>query len=505
MYEWYRRSKICLAYLADVHFVWSGDHGAWFYNLVKSSAWFTRGWTLQELIAPGSVEFYSAEWKYLNTRNREAVAIRNITGISSKVLVTGDLHDSSVAQRMSWAAKRRTTRAEDMAYCLFGLLDINMPLLYGEGGRKAFLRLQDEIIKTIDDPTIFAWKADQPSHHSYRSLFAASPAEFSDSGHFIPRDKAHIPFSNINRGLQITLPAFHAADEDEIFAILDCESLRLPDRFATLRPRLHILTIPGTNQSVRIDSHQLPMSDISSEAVVTQDLYFPSKIKLPKSHISPRSKGLIIRRLSSQKFYYFFVHEDRAGYGSEETETIAVPFPQGEVGQPHKTLVIFTIDSARSSPDHSRNRYNFLEISFYAQEVIQELPNKPTFIYPAGFIGLKWYQSPSPRGLQLIHFLDSSKNILEGSKEVEGIEGIGIQLSSSIKDDDVWVVVDFVDTSVASVTTPGAIIESDSSSASSMPSTDTFPPVTTTQNILPLNQLRISPVFNHFEQELHLK
>jgi hypothetical protein len=122
---------------------------------------------------------------------------------------------------MSWAAKRRTTRAEDIAYCLFGLFDINMALLYGEGGRKAFLRLQEEIIKTVDDPTIFAWTANQPSPYSYQSLFAASPAEFSDSGYFIPRDDVHIPFVNTNRGLQINLPVIHAVQQGEILASLD--------------------------------------------------------------------------------------------------------------------------------------------------------------------------------------------------------------------------------------------------------------------------------------------
>jgi hypothetical protein len=192
MYEWYRRSKICFAYLADVHAVEAKVcNDMWFYNMVKGSAWFTRGWTLQELIAPGFVEFYSVEWRSLGTRNQKYLDIQHITRISRRVLVTADPRDSSVAQRMSWAVKRRTTRAEDMAYCLFGLFNINTPLLYGEGGRKAFLRLQDEIIKTIDDPTIFAWKANQPSPHSYQSLFAASPAEFSDSGYFIPRDDAH--------------------------------------------------------------------------------------------------------------------------------------------------------------------------------------------------------------------------------------------------------------------------------------------------------------------------
>lgn len=114
--------------------------------------------------------------------------------------------------------------------------------------------------------------------------------------------------------------------------------------------------------------------------------------------------------------------------------------------QPHRTWVIFAIDGVGYSPDCYDNCYNYLEISFYAQAFIQELPNKPFVTYPPGFIGLNWYQSlPSDRP-ETIDLLDFPNTIPEGFKAVEGIEFIGIQLSSSIKDDEVWVVVDFVDT-----------------------------------------------------------
>lgn len=148
MYNWYRNAKYCYVYLHDV------DQE----NPTKSfqkSKWFTRGWTLQELLAPRIVLFFDRKWQFLGNRKSLAEDISQITGIDLEALQTGDLRKYSVAQKMSWAAKRRTTRPEDTAYCLIGLFNVKMPLLYREGER-AFLRLQKEIIKKDDDQSIFA-------------------------------------------------------------------------------------------------------------------------------------------------------------------------------------------------------------------------------------------------------------------------------------------------------------------------------------------------------------
>src|SRR5271168_851945 len=107
--------------------------------------------------------------------------ISEITGIPTNILLGGDVEGASVAQRMSWASKRKTTRVEDLAYCLMGMFGINMPLLYGEGER-AFIRLQEEIIKVSDDHSLFAWK----SFANHDGLLASSPAAFLDSGNIIP-------------------------------------------------------------------------------------------------------------------------------------------------------------------------------------------------------------------------------------------------------------------------------------------------------------------------------
>src|SRR5436190_6493763 len=139
MFEWYRRSVVCYAYLEDVDL-----DGSNFAN----AKWFTRGWTLQELVAPHKVVFYSRYWTTLGDKRNLSSKISQITGIDKLILEHDkDLQDVSVARRMSWASRRSTTRIEDEAYCLLGIFNVNMPLLYGEGDR-AFLRLQEEIVKS---------------------------------------------------------------------------------------------------------------------------------------------------------------------------------------------------------------------------------------------------------------------------------------------------------------------------------------------------------------------
>ena len=168
------------------------------------SRWFTRGWTLQELIAPSNVVFYNSLWKTLGTKETLQDVITSITGIHPKFLLGADLETASVAKKMSWAAKRNTTRVEDVAYALLGLFDINMPLLYGEGS-KAFRRLQEEILKLYpEDQSLYAW-GDIVETCSYEvqygerilrrqlqpvgpllGLLADSPSVFKNSGSFAP-------------------------------------------------------------------------------------------------------------------------------------------------------------------------------------------------------------------------------------------------------------------------------------------------------------------------------
>ncbi|KAI0140473.1 HET-domain-containing protein [Xylariaceae sp. FL1272] len=144
---------------------------------LKQCRWFSRGWTLQELVAPRKVEFLDKNWDYFGSKAEIAPVLSYITGINTAVLRGSSLNDVLVGRRMSWAANRQTRRVEDMAYCLLGLFDINMPLLYGEG-EKAFTRLQEEIIRSSNDLSIFAWTAPLSDKRQFRSLWASSPHEF---------------------------------------------------------------------------------------------------------------------------------------------------------------------------------------------------------------------------------------------------------------------------------------------------------------------------------------
>ncbi|KAL8382912.1 hypothetical protein RB595_006607 [Gaeumannomyces hyphopodioides] len=188
MFLWYKEAAVCYAYIEDMPAPTSRvltrdqivDH-------LKRSRWFSRGWTLQELLAPATVIFYDSAWRNVGTKSGFAHDIAAFTKIHLPALLgTQELSAFTVAQRMSWAAGRKTTRIEDRAYSLFGLFDVNLPPLYGERD-KAFLRLQQEIIKHSPDLSILCWDSlpqygplvqPQPPY----SLFAASPDDFEHCG-----------------------------------------------------------------------------------------------------------------------------------------------------------------------------------------------------------------------------------------------------------------------------------------------------------------------------------
>lgn len=205
MFQWYRNAAVCYAFLADVGS--DEDPGAPD-SQFRHSRWFTRGWTLQELIAPRAVFFYSKEWEMLGGKDSLARVIQEITGIDAAILVhVQQLSSVSVARRMSWAAKRTTTRKEDEAYALMGIFAINMPTIYGEG-RLAFVRLQEEILKVIPDQSIFAWENgggawvtdfNHKKDEYPRTLLAASPADFIHSGCIRSVDAAYMISQHIVR------------------------------------------------------------------------------------------------------------------------------------------------------------------------------------------------------------------------------------------------------------------------------------------------------------------
>lgn len=250
MFQWYGDAKLCIAYLSDVH------PGAASKDDLKSSRWFKRGWTLQELIAPAVLVFFDAHWNQIASKKELKTTIHAITGIPSILMerdpfetILDDLRellgDYSVAQKFSWASNRITTRPEDLAYCLLGLFDINMPLLYGEGQKKAFRRLQEEIIRSTDDDSIFAWTAHNMTEAS--GLLAETPTVFGnlDSDFTATKRKYVFRRSNMgtimsNRGLTVNLsltPLPGDTSGSLFVAFLDCD-VRIIDSTTTLSPAI---------------------------------------------------------------------------------------------------------------------------------------------------------------------------------------------------------------------------------------------------------------------------
>ncbi|PMD24631.1 HET-domain-containing protein [Hyaloscypha hepaticicola] len=248
MFNWYRDSEVCYAYLSDVVSIQEEALG------FGTSKWFTRGWTLQELLAPKKLGFFNQVWKQLGTRNDLWHLVSKATGIKDET----SWEMASVAQKMSWASKRETTRIEDRAYSLMGLFGVNMPPLYGEG-ENAFIRLQLEILRTSDDESIFAWRDEK---NVSGGLLTRSPAAFQFSGDIVRVEDFQYekpPYSMTNKGLRMEvplLPAWHLQvsprDADDAYlAPIECRS---DDNASTIA--LLLRCIKG-NQFRRIASGEL--------------------------------------------------------------------------------------------------------------------------------------------------------------------------------------------------------------------------------------------------------
>ncbi|KAK4647377.1 uncharacterized protein QC761_0000330 [Podospora bellae-mahoneyi] len=186
MYAWYAATKVCFVYLSDLDPV---SAHAQQQDLLEAALpkcrWFTRGWTLQELIAPEHVIFFDKGWNKVGTKASLSGLLSGITGIPEELLRgKRKLEQYSVAQRLSWASKRETTKLEDMTYCLLGIFRANMSLLYGEGGEKAFYRLQEAILEgTEADRSLFLW-TDKDADRSvpWAPVLATSPRFFASAG-----------------------------------------------------------------------------------------------------------------------------------------------------------------------------------------------------------------------------------------------------------------------------------------------------------------------------------
>jgi hypothetical protein len=210
MYQWYQDSSMCLVYLEDMDYK-ASEHGDMCEKL-KACRWNSRGWTLQELIAPRTILFFDRQWNFIAEKKDLLSELHQATGISRWVLERRELDKISVAQKMSWAANRATTRIEDRAYSLLGILGVHMVMLYGEG-ENAFLRLQKEILRTTPDDSIFAWEPEESDYSTCRGLLARSPDEFQACRNNFPDEPHYTSTSNLGIRLDIQVEPLQQTED----------------------------------------------------------------------------------------------------------------------------------------------------------------------------------------------------------------------------------------------------------------------------------------------------
>lgn len=144
MFRWYENAARCYVYLTNVSSANESDSD--WHSAFRSSRWHSRGWTLQELIAPTDLDFYSRESQHLGSRKSLVTMLVDITGVSAGALQGETLANFSVEEKEAWAITRTTTVEEDMVYSLLGIFDVTMPLIYGEGKERARRRLRHELL-----------------------------------------------------------------------------------------------------------------------------------------------------------------------------------------------------------------------------------------------------------------------------------------------------------------------------------------------------------------------
>lgn len=306
MYSWYHRAAVCYAYLPDVQH--GGQRGA--YRMWKDdfaeSRWFSRGWTLQELIAPRKLLFFGAGWKSLGTKASLVRTIVKATGIDRRTLLDpSQIRRIPAARRMCWAIRRSTTKPEDIAYSLMGLFGVAMPILYGEGAEASFTRLQTEIIKRTPDQSLFAWgilgQEDAPVHHHTKleefdddaqtgtlPILARSPRDFAGMERVVlatptvPRDVEG--YEMTHRGLKMKVKLVqvgkgkHASAQRYYIASLDCRH-EFEDPIDRLGIFLAETEVPNVLVRTRTRKHtRVSGEDLESEGCKERWVYISNEV-----------------------------------------------------------------------------------------------------------------------------------------------------------------------------------------------------------------------------------
>lgn len=333
MFRYYKRASVCYAYLADVP---SSDIPQESQSKFRSSRWFRSGWTLQELLAPESLQFYDSEWGSLGNKGGMSTIIGDITGIPQKILRgIVELDTASVAQRMSWISQRDTKRKEDLAYSLLGIFDVTMPILYGEGGDQAFFRLQDQIMKKTRDDSILAWGLSDGQQSISDSgkvtpgrILAAAPSAFANSGHIISRDQptaSRDPFEISGGSLRLYLPLL-TTPAGNVIGLLNCG----PEHDTK-----QVVGIPLAKVMSALPNEYLrPEGCYSASRRITEPSAPPTLIHI-MNHIQSRNTT------HQNKQYWLYNDHELA----KSNLKLADVTPQS-CWRPHKSMMITTISSS---------------------------------------------------------------------------------------------------------------------------------------------------------------
>jgi len=287
MYKWYQKASLCVAYLFDY------VHG---HDELANSSWFTRCWTLQELIAPRRVEFYDQNWKFFGSKNRLCEQIATITWIGVEVLRcrADPTTACTVAVRLSWAARRKASRVEDEAYSLLGLFALSMPTLYGSG-EKAFQMFLEEVLRRTGDVTSLVWNKPLESHAtSLSGLLPSSPAAYASKRCARTTGSLSRSLSVVADGIELdvlTIPYTLGS----FLCILDCRPADDETQYAILLAqletdgeygRLH----PSESSVFRVSGRTIA----NSRAIQRRKLYVPHLVRSPAMKFI---KGFWIRSL----------------------------------------------------------------------------------------------------------------------------------------------------------------------------------------------------------------
>lgn len=382
MYTWYKNAVECYAYLADVSTLSRSDTSR-SRNLrtnLNGSNWFTRGWTLQELIAPISLIFYDAHWLEIGSRYQLRSIISGITNIGSGLLEgRTDVADYSIAQRMAWAADRTTARIEDEAYSLLGIFQVNMPMLYGEG-KNAFQRLQEAIIKDSDDQTLFAWHDERkikpvlaPSAacfrglHDLKSIYATNNER---SGHTVS-----------NAGLSIELMLIPWAMNVYV-APLSCGVGKVQEDTSDERHKrgynrtgIFLSKTAYRNHLIRVSVPDIEAADKTEIDSILLDSDVVAKkrkaFRIQNRQVFVRQTLIDPARVLSPSFTFDFAHLSLF-------KSTNMPWFGGH----HFDLHLKFNDRENLVHGSSENRYHHTaSVKLWSQQIIQGSPNKPLYFY----------------------------------------------------------------------------------------------------------------------------